>query len=268
MGGHNVRMRSAHMTVALTIAGSDSGGGAGIQADLKVFAALGVHGTSAITCITAQNPRRVLRIQPCEPEIVRDQIDAVFAELPPAACKTGMLYSAAIIRVVADYFAKPNRPPLIVDPVMVATSKAQLMKQSALRALTRRLLPQAALVTPNVPEAEVLLGVRIRSEKHLQLAARQIYERFGCAALVKGGHLRRAKKAIDWFFDGKRELRLAAPFFSRGSLHGTGCTYSAAITAYLARGHELIESCQLAKDFITRAIQENRRAGKWPVLNI
>ncbi len=262
-----MQMRSGQIPVALTIAGSDSGGGAGIQADLKVFAALGVHGTSAITCITAQNPRHVLRIRPCRPELVRDQIEAVFAELPPAACKTGMLYSAAIIRVVADYFAKRNRPPLIVDPVMVATSKAALMQPSALHELTEQLLPRAALVTPNVPEAEAILGMRIVSDKDLHLAAKRIHQRFGCAALVKGGHLPKAKEAVDWFVSGKQELRLAAPFLARGSLHGTGCTYSAAITAYIARGHELADAVALAKQFITRAIGQSKRIGKYPILD-
>ncbi len=149
------------LAVALTIAGSDSGGGAGIQADLKTFAAVGVHGTSAITCITAQNPKRVLNIEACSPKIVRQQIEAVFAELRPAAVKTGMLYSAEIIRTVAAFFKRAKHPPLVVDPVMVSTSGAVLLKSSALKALQNELLPLATLATPNLDEAEILAGNKI-----------------------------------------------------------------------------------------------------------
>ena len=265
---HTTSVCADSMPIALTIAGSDSSGGAGIQADLKTFAALGVHGTSAITCITAQNPHRISAIQSCPPEMVRKQIAAVFSELHPAACKTGMLFSAAIVDIVADWFAKPNRPPLVVDPVMIATSKARLMEPSALRQMKKRLLPLATLITPNVSEVEVFLRIRLRSEKDLRKAAMQLYENVGCAALVKGGHLPAAKEAVDWFFDGKQELRLAAPFLKRGPLHGTGCTYSAAITALLAKGEPLSKAVQLAKDFITRAIAQSEFAGKYPVLSL
>jgi hydroxymethylpyrimidine/phosphomethylpyrimidine kinase len=250
--------------IALTIAGSDSGGGAGIQADLKTFASLGVHGTSAITCITAQNPRRVTGIQAGRPEIVRQQIAAVFDELPPAAVKTGMLYSTAIIRVVADFFARGQRPPLVVDPVMISTSGARLLKPSAVKAMEKELFPQAALVTPNLDEAELLLGRKLTSPEDLRVAAREIQARYGCAALVKGGHLRGLHDALDFFYDGREELLLSAPFAKGVSTHGTGCTYSAAITGYLALGHSLPQAVQLAKSYITRAIHESRRvAGHW-----
>ena len=184
------------LPIALTIAGSDSGGGAGVQADLKTFAALGVHGTSVITCLTAQNPRGVRGIQPSLPSIVRQQLEAVFAELPPAACKTGMLFSTDTIRVVAEFFREKNRPRLIVDPVMVATSGARLLKPSAVRAMGHELLPLASLVTPNPDEADWLLGMRIPDEEGLRAAAREIVRRFGCAALVKGGHLKGGKDAV------------------------------------------------------------------------
>lgn len=254
------------MPIALTIAGSDSGGGAGIQADLKTFASLDVHGASAITCITAQNPKGVRGIQACRPEIVRQQIEAVFDELRPAAVKTGMLYSTAIIRVVARFFSSGKRPPLVVDPVMVATSGARLLKPSAIRALAEALLPVAALATPNLDEAVILTGRELRSVEDLRLAARIIHERFGCAVLVKGGHLRDTREAADVFYDGREEWLLTAPYVRNVSTHGTGCTYSAAIAGYLARGCALPKAVALAKNYITQAIARSRFAGKHSVL--
>jgi hydroxymethylpyrimidine kinase/phosphomethylpyrimidine kinase len=252
---------------ALTIAGSDSGGGAGIQADLKTFAALGVHGTSAITCITAQNPKRVSGIQACRAEIVRQQIEAVFAELPPVAVKTGMLYSTEIIRAVAERFVRGKSPPLVVDPVMVATSGARLLKPSAIRALTRELLPLAALVTPNLHEAEILTGRQLQSVEDLRRAAREIQERFGCAVLAKGGHLRGMKEAVDVFFDGRDELLLTAPFIRGVSTHGTGCTYSAAVAGFLALGRPLAKAVEAAKEFVTQAIAQSRWVAGHATLN-
>jgi len=253
--------------IALTIAGSDSGGGAGVQADLKTFAALGVHGTSAITCITAQNPKRVTGIQPIRADMVRRQIEAVFAELRPAAVKTGMLFSTEIIRVVADFFERGKRPPIVVDPVMVATSGAVLLKPAAIQVLKERLLPLATLVTPNLDEAEILVGRKLRTLDDLRDAAREIHERFGCAALVKGGHLRTLDAAVDVFFD-SRELTVLRARRVRGvSTHGTGCTYSAAIAALLALGHPLPHAVELAKRHVTRAISHSRKAGRHWVLN-
>lgn len=254
-------MRRERAAIALTIAGSDSGGGAGIQADLKTFAALRVHGTSVVTCITAQNPGRVLGIEPSSVRIIRAQLRALFEELPPAAAKTGMLYSASIIRTVAEYFRKRNLP-LVVDPVMVSTSGARLLESSAVHALATKLLPLATLVTPNVSEAELLTGIPIRSAEDLRRAARALHDRFGCAALVKGGHLRGGREALDIFFDGKQELLLSAPFVRGIRTHGTGCTYSAAIVAYLARGLSLAKAVSQAKHFITHAIANNRRIGR------
>jgi hydroxymethylpyrimidine/phosphomethylpyrimidine kinase len=253
--------------VALTIAGSDSGGGAGVQADLKTFAALGVHGTSAITCLTAQNPRGVYGVQAAKPLMVRQQIEAVFDSLRPLAVKTGMLFSAGIIAEVSDWFCRGKRPPLVVDPVMVATSGARLLQSAALRALRKKLLPLATLITPNLVEAELLLGRPLRDEEALRGAARELYERFGCAALVKGGHLRGAREAVDIYFDGRRELLLGAPFVRGVSTHGTGCTYSAAMVAHLARGCKLPEAVSRAKEFITQAIAQSIRAGRHDVLN-
>jgi hydroxymethylpyrimidine/phosphomethylpyrimidine kinase len=255
------------MPVALTIAGSDSGGGAGIQADLKTFASLGVHGTSAITCLTAQNPRGVIGIHDCGAVIVSQQIEAVFAELPPRAVKTGMLYSTEIIRAVAGFFKRDRGCPLVVDPVMVSTSGARLLKDSAIDLLTNELLPLADLVTPNLDEAEILTGQTLASVEALRAAARELRRRFGCAALVKGGHLRGSKTAVDIFYDGKEELLLSAEFVRGVSTHGTGCTYSAAVTGWLARGQKLPRAVASAKEYITQAIAGSRDAAGHSVLN-
>ncbi len=252
---------------ALTIAGSDSGGGAGIQADLKTFAALGVHGTSAIACLTAQNPKRVLGIEPCSPKMLRQQIEAVFEELNPAAVKTGMLFSAQNISVVAKFFSnsklKIKNSKLIVDPVLISTSGAKLIQPAALKILTEKLLPLATLVTPNLDEAEILAEQKISSPEDLRSAARKIHARFGCAVLVKGGHLNNSLMAIDVFYDGKNELLLSAPFVKGVSTHGTGCTYSAAICAALALGHGLPHAIEIGKNFITAAISDSYRIGKY-----
>jgi hydroxymethylpyrimidine kinase/phosphomethylpyrimidine kinase len=252
--------------VALTIAGSDSGGGAGIQADLKTFTAMGVHGASVITAITAQNPRGVLGVQACEGGIVRKQLEAVFAELRPRACKTGMLFSAETVEIVAEFFGEKRRPPLVVDPVMIATSGAALMDSRAIKSLKQLLLPRATLVTPNVAEGEALLGKKIRSVEELRLAAKAIFAQYGCATLMKGGHLRGGKEAVDFFYDGKMELMLTAPRIKAGRLHGTGCTYSAAITAQLAKGKSVAKAVEVAKEYVTRAIEGRMFVGRHPVL--
>lgn len=251
---------------ALTIAGSDSGGGAGIQADLKTFAALKVHGTSAITCITAQNPREVRSIQAIRPEIVRDQIEAVAAELKPAAVKTGMLFSRAVIAAVAESASSAGLR-LVVDPVMIATSGAVLLKPDAIRAMLDRIFPLALIVTPNIDEAQHILQRKIETLEEARAAASDLQARFGCAALVKGGHLRGLSAAADFFCDGKTELMLEAPYVRGISSHGTGCTYSAAIAAHLALGEPLIRAVTLAKEFISNAIASSVRCGGHWVLN-
>lgn len=251
--------------MALTIAGSDSGGGAGVQADLKTFAALGVHGASAITCITAQNPKRVIGIEACSVKIIRQQMEAVFEELRPRVVKTGMLFSSEIIREVARALHQ-GRCPVVVDPVMIATSGARLLKADAVNNLTTKLFLVATLVTPNIPEAETLLGVSIRELEDLQAAARALHERFGCAALIKGGHLHHTRNAIDVFFDGRTEMLLSSPRVRGVKTHGTGCTYSAAVAAYLACGEKLPDAVEMAKRFITSAILKSRRASRHDAL--
>jgi hydroxymethylpyrimidine/phosphomethylpyrimidine kinase len=259
------KRRHSETPVALSIAGSDSGGGAGVQADLKTFASLDVHGVTAITCVTAQNPKQVRSIHALPPTMVRQQIETVFAELPPAACKTGMLYSAAIIREVSSVLSGRSIP-VIVDPVMSATSGSGLLQGEAMDEL-KKLFRIATLITPNLVEAEILLRRSIRSEKAMRGAAQELFARFGCAVLVKGGHLGRTKTAFDIFFDGKSELVLRAPFIKGVATHGTGCTFSAAITAYLARGSKLPQAIALAKEFISQSIAQRLRVGRHDLLN-
>jgi hydroxymethylpyrimidine/phosphomethylpyrimidine kinase len=255
------------LPVALTVAGSDSGGGAGIQADLKTFASLGVHGTSAITCLTAQNPKGVRDIQACRPGMVRHQIEAVFDELTPAAAKSGMLFSSAIIREVAAAFRERPNVILIVDPVMVATSGARLLHASAVRVLQDEWLPRATLVTPNLDEASILVESPIRSVEGLRQAARVLHGRHGCAILVKGGHLKGLREAVDIYYDGREELLLSAPRLGGVSTHGTGCTYSAAIAGYAALGCDLPNAVRLGKAYITQAIAQAVRIKRHLALN-
>ncbi len=254
---------------ALTIAGSDSGGGAGLQADLKTFAIFGVHGTCAITSVTAQNPRGVLAVEGVSPQLIRQQIEAVFAELPPSAVKTGMLFSAKNVAVVADFFkvAPRKKPPLVVDPVMVATSGAALLSAAAIDRLRNDLLPLATLVTPNLSEAVILAGQEIESIEGMRRAAKRIYAQFGCAVLLKGGHLPGSPEAVDIFFDGRTELMLVAPRVSGIRTHGTGCAYSAAVCAALALGNDLPRAVQIAKQFISNAIAGSYRVGGHFALN-
>ncbi|MGP8200991.1 MAG: bifunctional hydroxymethylpyrimidine kinase/phosphomethylpyrimidine kinase [Limisphaerales bacterium] len=251
-------MHQPSTTVALTIAGSDSGGEAGIQADLNTFVCLKVHGVTAITCLTAQNPERISRLEPCPPSMVRAQLEAIAAHFTVAAAKTGMLFSAAIVREAAHFFKRNPEIPLVVDPVMVSTSGRRLLQSDGIEAL-KKLLPLATIVTPNLAEAEILAGGKIRSLEQLRGAAGTIYRRFGCAALVKGGHLTGTGEAVDFFHGREGEWMLSAPRAVNVTLHGTGCTYSAAITAWLARGKSRIGSVELAKKYITHKVFETGR---------
>jgi hydroxymethylpyrimidine/phosphomethylpyrimidine kinase len=245
---------------ALTIAGSDSGGGAGIQADLKTFSALRVYGTSVITSITAQNTVAVTGIQNVDLSIIEKQIDAVLSDIGAHAVKTGMLSTAEIIDVVAKGISKFKVKKLVIDPVMVAKSGDKLLQDNAVQTLIRQLIPMAFIVTPNIPEAEVLTGEKIASPEDMEKACRRILE-MGCrSVVVKGGHLQ--KNAEDVFFDGKKIYRLKARRIRSKNTHGTGCTFSAAITAYLAKGKPLAEAVRLSKKYITAAIEHAYAVGK------
>ena len=237
--------------VALTIAGSDSCGGAGLQADLRVFAALGVRGVSVVAAVTAQSPKRVRAVEAVNPTMVREQLAAVFEGDKPKAAKTGMLLTARNVEVVAEWFTH-RRMPLVVDPVMLSTSGAVLLKPSAVKVLQKKLLPVAKLATPNVPEAEALTGLRIREPEDLRKAAHALFESYGCAVLVKGGHLRGLNEAVDVLFDGREEWLLSLPRVKGRGMHGTGCVYSAAITAGLVKGLSLPKSVEQGKEFVTR----------------
>jgi hydroxymethylpyrimidine/phosphomethylpyrimidine kinase len=222
---------------------------------------------SAVTCLTAQNPRAVLGVQATKPDMLRMQLAAISQEFPIRAMKTGMLYSRALIDVVVEFATANRRIPLVVDPVLIATSGARLLNRSAMSALTDRLLPLATLVTPNLPEASALLGTRLRDIEDQRRAARELCRRFDCAVIVKGGHLKGAE-AADIYFDGRNELLLTAPFLHGIKTHGTGCTFSAAVTACLARGMELSVAVGNAKQFVTDAIAGSRRAGSHAVLGL
>jgi len=238
---------------ALTIAGSDSGAGAGIQADLKTFAALGVYGTSAITAITAQNTVGVTEVLALSPKLVGAQIDAVIGDIGAHAVKTGMLANGAIIDVVVKKIRQHRMKNVVVDPVMVATSGDLLIQKSAVQALRTKLIPLATVVTPNIPEAEELTGMKLRGSDETREAARQIIEIGARTVVIKGGHLK--GPAMDLFYDGKKFSELKAPRIRTKNTHGTGCTFSAAIAAYLANGEGIDNAVALAKKFITRAIQ-------------
>jgi hydroxymethylpyrimidine/phosphomethylpyrimidine kinase len=238
---------------ALTIAGSDSGGGAGIQADLKTFSALGVFGMSALTAITAQNTLGVTAVHEIPPEIVAAQIDAVVTDIGADAVKTGMIANSEIIRVVAAKVREHGISTLVVDPVMVATSGDRLLHEEAVAALRTELLPLAAVVTPNLPEAGVLIGREVTRADQMQDAARAIIDLGVRSAIVKGGHL--AGEAVDVFYDGDRFLELPAPRIPTTSTHGTGCTLASAIAALLARGESLERAITGAKAYVTAAIE-------------
>ncbi len=240
------------MRTALSIAGSDSSGGAGIQADLKTMTLNGVFAMSAVTALTAQNTTGVRGILEATPEFLAQQIDAVFEDIRPDAVKIGMVSSAALVRVIAERLAFYRAENIVVDPVMVATSGSALMETDAVAEVKARLLPLAAVATPNIPEAEVLSGLSIRDGAGMEAAARAIGERHGCAVLVKGGHAVSDADDVLWA-DGKLTWfygeRIANP-----NTHGTGCTLSSAIAANLAKGFDLAASVRRAKEYLSGAL--------------
>jgi hydroxymethylpyrimidine/phosphomethylpyrimidine kinase len=250
------------MTVpkALTIAGSDSGGGAGIQADLKTFSAFRVFGTSVLTAITAQNSVGVHGVHELPPAFVRAQLEAVLSDFGADAVKIGMLSSAAIVEVVADGLAAPRHGPIVLDPVMIATSGDPLLRPEARAALIARLLPVAVVVTPNLLEAAALADMPVTSEEEMEEAARRIRDLGARTVLVKGGHLK--DSATDILWDGHSFTRFPGPRLVSTSTHGTGCTLSAAIAAGLAHGRALTDAIREAKAYVTAAIREGFQAGR------
>ena len=250
-----------HQLAVLTVAGSDSGGNAGIQADIRAFHVFGLHACTVVTALTAQNPYGVRAVMTPEPAFVARQLDAVLEEYAIAAAKTGMLANAGVIEAVADGFKRQPGLRLVVDPVMVATSGAKLLEDDAIGAMCSRMLPLAALATPNLPEASVILGRDVRTMEDMESAAREIHARFGCAALVKGGH-HADNVASDVLFDGDRAIWLSTPAVEAPlSTHGTGCSLSAAIAASLAKGRPLPEAVAEGKAYVYEAIRTGVRVG-------
>ena len=246
---------------ALTIAGSDSGGGAGIQADLKTFLALGCHGMSAITALTAQNTVAVTGIHEVPPEFVIQQIDAVATDIGVDAAKTGMLASSALVEAAAKGVESNGIERLVVDPVFVSKHRDRLLAEDAVVALKERLLPLALVVTPNLYEAEGLVGSEVTSLDEMKEAARALHAMGPRSVLVKGGHLQ-SERAVDVFFDGRDTLELDGRRFDTDDTHGTGCALSAAIAARLAHGDDLVPAVRAAKEFVSGAIEHSIRIGK------
>jgi hydroxymethylpyrimidine/phosphomethylpyrimidine kinase len=247
---------AATVPVALTIAGSDSSAGAGVQADLKTFSALGVYGLTAVSCVVAEIPGKVSRIEPVSAALVREQINVLAESFPIAAIKTGLLYSREIIKAVARAIVdfRGDRIPLIVDPVMIATSGDRLLEPPAVEAYETELFPLAALITPNLDEAAWLLETKIKDRQSMGKAVRSLAKKYRVSVLLKGGHLT-GSAAVDLLFAGNKLTEFSAPFVRGVATHGTGCTFSAAITASLASGLSLEDAICRAKKFVTQSIR-------------
>ena len=274
MGKHDSRrlQSAATVPVALSIAGSDSSAGAGIQADLKTFSALGVYGLTAVTCIVAEIPGKVSRIEAVSAKIVREQIEVLAKGFPIAAIKTGLLCSAEILSAVAKTI--PNldkmsvtRIPVVIDPVFVATSGDPLLEPAAIESYEKELFPLATLITPNLDEAERLVGTKINDRESMHEAGKELQKRFGTGILLKGGHLA-GEHAVDLLFTNDKVVEFSAPFVHGVVTHGTGCTYSAAITAGLAKGLSLEQAISEAKKFVTEAIMRRFRWTSRPGKNL
>ena len=248
------------MKTALTIAGSDSSGGAGIQADIKTMMANGVFAMSAITALTAQNTTGVKSIMNATPEFLADEIDMVFTDIRPDAVKIGMVSERALIETIVKKLKEYKPAFVVVDPVMVATSGAKLISDDAVDALEKQLLPLATVLTPNIPETEVLSGMKIENEKDMEKAAKLIHDKYHCAVLAKGGH--RINDANDLLYSDKGMKWFKGKRIDNPNTHGTGCTLSSAIASNLAKGYSLEESVQRAKDYISGALGAMLDLGK------
>lgn len=248
------------MVTALTIAGSDSSGGAGIQADIKTMTVHGVYAMSAITALTAQNTTGVSGIYEVSPEFLAKQLDSIFTDIPPHAVKVGMVSSAELVQVIAQKLREYGAKKIVVDPVMVSTSGSRLISEDAVETLGRELFPIADLLTPNIPEAEVLTGMSIRTPEEMEQAARQIGERFDCAVLCKGGH--QVNSANDFLWQKSGGCWFYGERIQNPNTHGTGCTLSSAIASNLAKGLTLEESVKRAKQYLSGALSAMLDLGK------
>jgi|ERR1043166_2815416 hydroxymethylpyrimidine/phosphomethylpyrimidine kinase len=253
----------SQIPIVLSIAGSDSSAGAGAQADLKTFAAFEVYGVTALTCVVAEIPGKVSRIEAVSAKMVRDQFEVIIENFPVAAIKTGLLCSAEIVDTVGTLIralgrARGKRIPLVIDPVIVATSGDLLLQKNAVRLYETKLFPLATVITPNLDEAERFLGKKIRDRRAMERAARDLGEKYHVSILLKGGHLS-GRRAIDLLYEDGKITEFSAPFVRNVSTHGTGCTYSAAIAAGLSRGLVLKSAVERAKRFITACIEQRYR---------
>jgi hydroxymethylpyrimidine/phosphomethylpyrimidine kinase len=244
------------LRTALSIAGSDSGGGAGIQADLKTFTAYGVYGMSVITAVTAQNSTGVFAVAEVDPLVITAQCEAVFRDFPVHAVKVGMLSSVEAVEAVGDVLSREKKPALVLDPVITAKSGASLLRSDALRLLADKLFPRALLITPNIPEAEAFTGLSVSDEAGMKEAARRLSSLGAQNVLVKGGHLAGSRESCDLFYDGHEFFFLISPRLSTLHTHGTGCTLSSAVAAGIALGLSLLQAVRMAKHYITEAIRE------------
>lgn len=242
----------------LTIAGSDCSAGAGLQADLKTFQHFGIHGLTAVTCIVSETANIVRRVDPVDPSMLEDQILLMLNSFPLEVVKTGMLGSAKHVSCVAEIFRSHPQIKLIVDPVMIASTGTSLIEPDAIYAYREKLLPLAHLITPNLPEAETLLGKKIQSIDEMSRAAKSLSEKFGCAVLLKGGHLD-SKDCTDLLYDGQSEHRFTSPRLTVQASHGTGCTLAAAIAANLAMGRELTGAVSMAKEYLNDCLKNAYR---------
>ena len=248
------------MNTALTIAGSDSSGGAGIQADIKTMTANGVYAMSAVTALTAQNTTGVTGIMEVTPEFLAEQLDCIFTDIYPDAVKTGMVSSSGLIEVIAGKLRQYQAKNLVVDPVMVATSGSRLISEDAIDTLKKELLPLAAIITPNIPETEVLSEMSVKTKEDMVTASKRIYETYGCAVLCKGGH--QLNDANDLLYNERGEHWFMGKRISNPNTHGTGCTLSSAIASNLAKGCDLETAVQYAKNYISGALNAMLDLGK------
>lgn len=247
------------MKTALTIAGSDSSGGAGIQADIKTMTLNGVFAESALTALTAQNTKGVTDIMDVSPDFLKAQLDAVFTDIYPDAIKIGMVSDKKLIKVIADGLKEYKAKNIVLDPVMVATSGSKLLKDDAIESLRENLIPLADIITPNIPEAEILAGMKIKNEDDMEAAAKKIAEEFNVAVLLKGGHS--INDANDYLLDSKESVWIKGERIDNSNTHGTGCTLSSAIAANLAKGKTLEEAVRLAKKYLEGALRDGLDLG-------
>lgn len=254
------RVNALQMRTALTIAGSDSSGGAGIQADIKTMTAHGVYAMSAIAALTAQNTTGVYGIEEVSPDFLGKQLDCIFTDIYPDAVKIGMLSSVALIRITAQKLLQYQAKHIVLDPVMVSTSGSRLIQEEAVQVMQKELFPLAELVTPNIPETEVLTGISVENETDMEQAARIIYERFHCAVLCKGGH--RVSDANDLFYGAEGPVWLRGERIDNPNTHGTGCTLSSAIASNLAKGYGVVEAVRRAKEYLSGALRAQLSLGK------